>query len=259
LTNERGPRRWSTWARVFAVASAAALMVVGVIWLGGLITAPDELDDHPRALPMGASGPPIASEAGVFRTRPSDLAVPADAERRAAAHPRTLAMYHAVRAYPGAPTRIPHALTADEFSSGSCNGCHARGGFAARFRLYAPVTPHPEYGECLQCHAVDDGLVGLAPPASAEATCLQCHRLDGAAPAFASTSWRAAPWPELGQRALPDAPPWMPHGLEMRGNCVACHAGPAAVAELRTTHPERANCRQCHVPAPAEAGVFTRP
>jgi cytochrome c-type protein NapB len=235
-------------------------MVVVVIRLGGLITPSDELGDHPAALPMATPTPPIASEAGVFRTRPSDLAVSADAERRATAHPRTLAMYRAVRAYPGAPPRVPHALTAEEFANGSCNACHARGGYAARFRLYAPLTPHPEYGDCLQCHSVDDGLVGLAPPASVEATCLQCHRLDGGTPAFTVTLWRAQAWPELGQRALPDnSPPWIPHPLEMRGNCLACHAGPAAVVELRTSHPERANCRQCHVPAPEGEGVFTRP
>jgi cytochrome c-type protein NapB len=76
---------------------------------------------------------------------------------------------------------------------------------------------------------------------------------------FTSTSWRPPAWPELGSSALNDSPPLIPHDLQMRGNCLACHAGPAAVAELRTTHPERANCRQCHVAATVEQGVFTRP
>ena len=40
---------------------------------------------------------------------------------------------------------------------------------------------------------------------------------------------------------------------------MACHGGPAAVEEIRTTHPERGNCRQCHVPAVTEEEVFTRP
>ena len=31
-------------------------------------------------------------------------------------------------------------------------------------------------------------------------------------------------------------------------NCVACHDGPGAREEVRTTHPERWRCRQCHVP-----------
>jgi hypothetical protein len=34
----------------------------------------------------------------------------------------------------------------------------------------------------------------------------------------------------------------------MRENCAACHTGPAAREEIRTTHPERIRCRQCHVP-----------
>ncbi len=61
------------------------------------------------------------------------------------------------------------------------------------------------------------------------------------------------------------SPLWIPHDLQLRGNCLACHGGPAAVAEIRTAHPERANCRQCHVPADAPAApgeaeaVFTRP
>jgi cytochrome c-type protein NapB len=63
---------------------------------------------------------------------------------------------------------------------------------------------------------------------------------------------------------MPGSPPPIPHALQMRENCRACHAGPGAVAELRTTHPERVTCRQCHalgappveafVRAPAEAG-----
>jgi cytochrome c-type protein NapB len=253
------PSAARTWLRVLAIAGGAALMVVLVIWLGQLVAGRAPAIEHPPALPMAAPDPPIAAEAGVFATDPSELAVPAEAERRAAAHPRTLAMYRSVRAYPGAPPRIPHGLTEEEFRSGSCGGCHERGGYTARFRLYAPVTPHPEMGSCLQCHAVDEELVGLALPATADETCLQCHRLDGTRPAFRSTTWRAPEWPALGQRAMEGSPPWIPHDLEMRGNCLACHAGPAAVAELRTTHPERANCRQCHVPVPATEGVFTRP
>ena len=34
----------------------------------------------------------------------------------------------------------------------------------------------------------------------------------------------------------------------VRANCVACHSGPAAREEIRTTHPERVRCNQCHVP-----------
>ena len=51
-----------------------------------------------------------------------------------------------------------------------------------------------------------------------------------------------------GDRATAGAPPRIPHRLLMRENCVACHDGPAAREEIRTDHPERDRCRQCHVP-----------
>ena len=38
----------------------------------------------------------------------------------------------------------------------------------------------------------------------------------------------------------------MPHSLQNRENCLACHAGPAAPIEIKVSHPERSNCRQCH-------------
>jgi len=50
-----------------------------------------------------------------------------------------------------------------------------------------------------------------------------------------------------GGRLNPISPPTIPHRVLMRENCVACHSGPAAREEIRTTHPERTRCRQCHV------------
>lgn len=42
----------------------------------------------------------------------------------------------------------------------------------------------------------------------------------------------------------------------MRENCVSCHAGPSAPKEIRVTHPERVNCRQCHVPKMSEQAAI---
>jgi cytochrome c-type protein NapB len=210
---------------------------------------------------MGDAGRPIAAEADVFRLTPADLAVPAGAEPRPTAHPRTLAMYRSVRAYPGAPPRIPHGVTREEVARGACNSCHERGGYAPRLGLYAPVTPHPEYAQCMQCHVADETLVGLPPPdGTRSSTCRQCHRLGVETSPFTPTGWQGPAWPALDRRAMEGSPPWIPHDLQMRGNCLACHAGPGSVVEIRTTHPERASCRSCHVPAPAPGGeVFTRP
>ncbi len=54
------------------------------------------------------------------------------------------------------------------------------------------------------------------------------------------------PW--QGGRATPGAPPTIPHTLQLWENCLTCHAGSASRVEIRTSHPERPRCRQCHVP-----------
>ena len=108
---------------------------------------------------------PIAAEAEVFRTRPDMLAIEPDARRERRAHPRTLKTFRYLRAYPGAPPRIPHGLTPEEFRTGACKTCHERGGYSSRFAAYVPVTPHPDMGPCLQCHVGDGGITGISRPA----------------------------------------------------------------------------------------------
>lgn len=198
---------------------------------------------------------PIASEAGVFRSR--ILAVGAGDRRRPDAHPRTLATYRLLRSYPGAPPRVPHGLTATEFRTNRCNTCHERGGFSQRFGAYAPVNPHPEWSSCLQCHATNAVLVGLPfPQASGDDACRQCH--SGAPSRFeeAGLTWRTSAFPEVRRHRAGDIPP-IPHDLTLRGNCLTCHFGPGAVAEIRISHPERTNCRQCHLVIEA-TGAYVR-
>jgi len=225
-----------TQRNVAGIAARVAVMLVAVVVLVPLLVRDGERLNAPG--PTFASQPPIAQEADVFRTHPEALAVAPAAAATAPARPRTLRSTRALRAYPGAPPRIPHELAEDEFRDAACANCHAKGGFVARFEAYTPLTPHPEYESCLQCHAVE------------QATSL-----------FVSTDWQTVPWPVLGGRAMEGSPLWIPHDLQLRGNCLACHGGPGAVEEIRTTHPERANCRQCHVPAGGgEADdVFIRP
>ena len=43
------------------------------------------------------------------------------------------------------------------------------------------------------------------------------------------------------------SPPPIPHGLQLRENCLSCHSGSGAPKDIATTHPERVNCMQCHV------------
>ncbi|MFS4491646.1 nitrate reductase cytochrome c-type subunit [Maribacter sp. 2308TA10-17] len=146
-------------------------------------------------------------------------------------HQRTLETYYDNRAYPGAPPSIPHPVKEKLGMGGNvCLQCHQNGGFVEKFNAYAPVTPHPEMVNCKQCHAEQ-----------------QTQTL------FAANNFYKKSAPEVGNNnALPGSPPAIPHQLQMRENCLSCHAGPAAVKELWVDHPERVNCRQCHVPLKQE-------
>lgn len=171
--------------------------------------------------------PPIYSlpqEHGVFRTSyDPEASQPSKIDPKLE---RTLNTYYDNRAYAGAPPTIPHEVLSEKGIGGkSCLQCHEHGGFVARFEAYAPVTPHPEYTSCKQCHV---------PAQSKEK--------------FRGHQWQAAKASRVGNQAMPGSPPVIPHDLQMRSNCMACHNGPAAPKEIRVSHPERSNCRQCHVP-----------
>lgn len=230
-------------ARLAAIALAVVTM--GIV----LYTfAPPGRVAPSRPGPPGASAP-IPAEALVFRTRAQDLGVAPDGHARPDAQLRTLATYRKIREYPGAPPRVPHGLTEDEYRGTRCNTCHQRGGYVERFGRYAPVTPHPEYTQCLQCHSVDAMRVGITRTGNRpNVVCTQCHvDPDRKPPSLVSLDWVAEPWPTVVHTTAFDSPPPIPHRLQMRGNCIACHAGPGSVQEVRTPHPDRANCRQCHV------------
>ncbi|WP_430969113.1 cytochrome C [Spongiimicrobium sp. 2-473A-2-J] len=146
-------------------------------------------------------------------------------------HQRTLDTYYGNRAYTGAPPSIPHPVKEERSMGGKvCLQCHQNGGFVEKFNAYAPVTPHPEMINCRQCHVTQ----------VAQST-------------FAANTFYKKPAPAVGvNNALDGSPPVVPHPLQLRENCLACHAGPGAVKELRIDHPERINCRQCHVPKTGE-------
>lgn len=142
------------------------------------------------------------------------------------------------RAYDGAPPTIPHAVSQGEPTG--CLVCHERGAVIAG--KVAPAISHTRYASCLQCHVVSD-----APgPSLAE-------RPEGAGVAapdagpvnsFAGNAWGK------GTRAWPGAPPTTPHPTWMRSECTSCH-GVASKLGLRSSHPWRASCQQCHAPSAA--------
>jgi cytochrome c-type protein NapB len=137
-----------------------------------------------------------------------------------------LAHRAARRAYDGAPPVVPHAVDAQ--SAANCLACHRDGLFVGD-RL-APPMSHAHYQNCTQCH------VAAAPPelfADVETVLNDFIGVDRAGP---------------GERAWPGAPPTIPHTTWMRENCASCH-GLVARPGIRTTHPWRANCMQCHAPS----------
>ena len=180
----------------------------------------------------------IPSESGVFQR--SDRALDYAKMPIDETHERSLKTYYDNRAYPGAPPSIPHPVQKErDLGANVCLQCHQNGGFVQKFSAYAPVTPHPEMINCRQCHVTQNTQT-----------------------LFKETTFTKISAPGVGvNNALPESPPMIPHQIQMRESCLSCHAGPSAPKEIRVTHPERINCRQCHLPNKIEYGnlnVFSR-
>lgn len=167
----------------------------------------------------------LPSESGVFKRSEYALDyanMPIDKN-----HQRSLDSYYDNRAYYGAPPSIPHDINEQQNMGGnSCLKCHKNGGFVEKFNAYTPVSPHPELVNCMQCHVEQQKKTF-----------------------FKAGNFAKINAPEVGHNnALVGTPPIIPHQIQLRENCLACHAGPSAPVKIRVTHPERTNCRQCHVP-----------
>ncbi len=134
------------------------------------------------------------------------------------------------RAFTGAPPTVPHPI--DQHSSTSCLACH---GQPTRIgKIDVPQISHPAYTNCIQCHAPADGPgSALTAPPPALAT-----------PVLAN-SFVGQTAPSNGTRAFAGAPPSIPHPTALRQNFVSCHA-PGGSSALKTSHPQRQNCLQCH-------------
>jgi nitrate reductase (cytochrome), electron transfer subunit len=129
------------------------------------------------------------------------------------------------RAFDGAPPVVPHAI--DQQNASSCLVCHEKGMRVGT--VVAPRMSHETYANCTQCH-VESVNRALPPTAVSDA------------PTNGFTGLIA---PGPGERAWPGAPPVVPHTTWMRESCTSCH-GSQASKGLRTSHPWRGNCLQCH-------------
>lgn len=130
------------------------------------------------------------------------------------------------RLFDGAPPVIPHV----PFGM-ACVACHNRDGVAVPDVGFAPASPHVETA----------GMSGASH-------CQQCHVWRGTDEVFSANEFVALRQDlRTGRRLNTLAPPVVPHAVFMRENCIACHSGAAAREEIRTSHPERVRCRQCHL------------
>lgn len=136
-----------------------------------------------------------------------------------------LAMRETNRAFNGAPPTIPHPV--DQMSAQACLACHGEGAKTESLRI--SKMSHPVLTNCTQCHVESN-------PTHMVAT------------EFRESTFTGLPAPTEGPRAYPGAPPQIPHSTWMRVDCASCHgfAGPQGI---RTTHPWRKNCTQCHAPS----------
>lgn len=133
------------------------------------------------------------------------------------------------RAFEGAPPSIPHPI--EQLGDQACWSCHNLG-LTIKDRVARPMS-HEYLTNCIQCHAA----------------------VDEPQP-FADDNYAALPLDNTfegrvgtrGVRALAGAPPAIPHQTWMRERCASCH-GPQGWEGIRTTHPERTNCLQCHAPS----------
>lgn len=152
------------------------------------------------------------------------------------------------RAYRGAPPVVPHAI--DQMRTQACLLCHEHG-----LRVGDVVVPPMSHGpltNCTQCHAEASG----APPVSAPEGALgplalgDLARGGRRAQPLAASGFEGLEEPGAGSRAWSGAPPTIPHPTHMREHCNACH-GTYALVGLRTSHPWRTSCTQCHAPSAA--------
>lgn len=143
---------------------------------------------------------------------------------------RALRERAARRAFDGAPPAVPHPIPQE--SPAACLACHGPG-LVIKDKVASRMS-HEPLASCTQCHVPSVG------------TRLPTRETALLAP-IAENVFAGLDAPLRGARAWPQAPPTIPHGTRMRSDCLSCH-GPQGLFGLRTPHPERVSCQQCHAP-----------
>lgn len=234
-------------ARGMHIALATVIGVAVIGYFAG-IGAPEEREAPPAVAPAPSEVPAAASY-GELRGRSlgpnagwsSNLAVLAkerevdppleEGEVRETALETALAERGERRAFDGAPPTIPHPVAQNQASE--CLVCHLHG-VVVEGRVASPIS-HEPYTSCTQCHVTEMSPVpfkgGLDLP-----------------PVASGSDFKGLASKAHGERAYPGAPPQIPHATWMRQECASCH-GEHGRAGMRSTHPERQSCAQCHAPS----------
>jgi cytochrome c-type protein NapB len=135
-----------------------------------------------------------------------------------------------LRAFYTAPPVIPHAVATRDNSL--CLYCHND-----LLKLGNKTTvpmPHAILSNCQQCHV----------------QALPYHDLGPAEPVV--SNWTGLTEPKAGNKTQPASPPTIPHRVFLREKCLTCHNPKHPNLQMRSPHPERSNCMQCHVPDTAK-------
>lgn len=146
-----------------------------------------------------------------------------------------------------------------------CHGQHAPKTLARHLLAYAPPPMSrqshkiDEKRPCVACHKADTISPNMLPHPNMP-NCRQCHIVQGDEDVkpFRRNSHAGIAASARLPRPHRGVPPVVPHRFFMRENCLACHGPQAEPAILRTTHPTRANCRQCHVGVDRAVGLFRK-
>lgn len=239
--SEVGGDRSAALTRLWYVAAVGVVTTA----FGGYLTATHHPPTADKATPVPSAEPaesmPSYENMGARRRGPNagmytgafdemnadkpglrDPVVQTDAERQSVVTARA-----GRRAYDGAPPTIPHEVKQTGFPD--CLSCHGEGAKVAGTGKRAPRMSHERMDSCTQCHVPTSAPTPLRPPEN---------------PVENDFAGLAAP--QKGTRAWPGAPPTIPHRTLMRSECSSCH-GVTGVNGIRSSHPYRVSCTQCHV------------
>ena len=231
------------------IFGAVILSVALIGFIRGTSSSDYDFETPTRAIATGApsaEGVPVARSYAELRNSPRGEGSGFDADLQAwfSALPKRsdavdltgskaadLAIRATRRAYDGAPPVIPHPVR--QGTAAECRACHEDGLRIADRQ--APAYPHQRYDSCTQCHA-------MAEPNTPWGTTSEGLVED---PRAVPNTFVGLDAPEEGPRWTGIAPPQIPHKTFMHERCDACH-GVSGRNAMRSTHPDRQNCEQCH-------------